>query len=78
VYGPDGIKVCEATDPSTAEIASCPLTSNGIYLILAFDDSGMLTGNYNLYLRNLVHHIYLPLILKYTNSGAVSYTYRWC
>jgi len=63
VYSPDGTKRCEAYSPSTAEIASCTLTSTGTYTILAYDGfNGTYTGDYRLCLD--CGNVYLPLILK--------------
>jgi uncharacterized repeat protein (TIGR01451 family) len=52
VYGPDGTKLCEAYSSSTAEIASCYLTSTGTYTILAYDGfNGTFTGDYSITAR---------------------------
>ena len=43
--------LCDASSPTTAEIASCALPSTGIYTILVYDGlNGTKTGDYNLYL----------------------------
>jgi hypothetical protein len=54
VYSPNGTKLCEEYSPSTAEIASCNLTSTGTYTILADDGfNGTFTGDYYLFLQRL-------------------------
>ncbi|MEW5870510.1 MAG: PPC domain-containing protein [Chloroflexota bacterium] len=53
VYGPDGVKLCEAYNAVPAEIASCTLPSAGTYTILATDLLGNRLGDYYLYLQRL-------------------------
>ena len=49
--GPDATKLCDASSPTTAEIASCTLPSTGTHTILVYDGfNGTHTGDYNLYL----------------------------
>ena len=51
VYGPDGSKLCSATnyDYATAEIDNCKLPSDGTYTIIAFDGgNGGSSGDYSL------------------------------
>jgi uncharacterized protein YdeI (BOF family) len=54
VYDPGGLKICENGSSTTAEIASCTVTSDGTYSILALDSwTGAYTGDYSLYLQRL-------------------------
>ena len=53
LYGPDGAKLCEATNAYPAEIASCTVPSTGTYTILAGDLLGIRTGDYTLYIQRL-------------------------
>ena len=53
VYGPDGVMLCEAFSVGSAKIASCTLTSDGTYTILAYDDSGTFAGTYYIHLQRL-------------------------
>jgi hypothetical protein len=54
VYGPDGTRLCVKYGSPMAEIASCALTSTGMYTLLAFDsDNAVHTGDYYLFLQRL-------------------------
>lgn len=54
VYDPDGLKLCEQSAASSAEIASCSLPAGGTYSILVFDGfNGTRTGDYYLYVQRL-------------------------
>jgi predicted DNA-binding ribbon-helix-helix protein len=54
VYSPQGTQLCESGyNSTTAEIASCALTSDGTYTILAFDYYGTNTGDYYIHLQRL-------------------------
>jgi hypothetical protein len=68
LYGPDGTKLCEALNATSAlmvEISSCILTSTGIHTILAYDHNGYssYTGNYSIYLAK-TYWIFLPLVIR--------------
>jgi hypothetical protein len=72
VYSPDGTKLCQAYNSYPAEIASCDLASTGTYSILVDDLLAINTGDYYLYLQNLINPacpvpIFFPLIIKYIN-----------
>jgi hypothetical protein len=65
VYGPDGSKLCDEYDFYSANVTGFIPTSIGTFTILAFDgNGGTHTGNYSLFLSNLNHANFLPLILK--------------
>ncbi|MEM7131547.1 MAG: pre-peptidase C-terminal domain-containing protein [Chloroflexota bacterium] len=56
IYDPNGNEIsgCREKSPTTAEIATCTLPSDGTYKILAYDSfNGTGTGNYHLYLQRL-------------------------
>ncbi len=54
IYGPTGMKLCEQYASTTAEIASCSITTSGIHTILGYDGlDGTHTGEYYLYLQRL-------------------------
>jgi hypothetical protein len=71
LYGPDGAKLCEANNPTMAEIASCPITVDGTYTILAFDHLRTGAGTYNLYIQRLNNPIFW---VKIAGNAGAAYT----
>ncbi len=73
IYDPGGLKVCEHGSSITAEIATCTLTGNGSYTILAFDDwDGSYTGEYHLYLQRLNNPgAHTPISFGGTLAGSI-------
>jgi hypothetical protein len=53
IYDPGGTKLCDANSSSSAVIASCILSAGGTYSILVFDNYGVDSGNYYVYLQRL-------------------------
>ena len=54
LYDPSGIQICDGSGVTTAEIATCTLTSDGTYTIQAYDSyNGTYTGSHYIYLQRL-------------------------
>jgi hypothetical protein len=59
VLRPDGTTLC---GPTTSREQTCMLDTDGTHTVLVRDSSGTGTGSYRLSL--LLHHVYLPLVLR--------------
>ena len=66
LYGPDGVKVCEAYNNAVADTSGCIVPSSGSYTILANAHNSAQPGSYGFALQRLNNP-----------SGAVDLKYRW-
>jgi hypothetical protein len=66
LYGPDGVKVCEAYNNEIADASGCILPSSGSYTILASPRASARTGAYGIALQRLNNP-----------SDAIELKYRW-
>ncbi len=69
LYGPDGTKLYESWDGSTADIVTTGLPTSGTYTIVARDHLGTYSGNYILYLRS-GEPCQISLSTSYLNFGS--------